>query len=159
MKTILLALAILLSSLFANATPIGQAGGLDTLCQTGNGVTSNHKDGKYGENNPAQSEAIATANACIGYINGWQESMDGAFIQSGGILWHIDFANTFNSVKEVSVLHTFLQAHPEAGKQPSVLILLEAAVDAKIATVQRVVIQTIEPPDDINPTVPPTIIN
>ncbi len=159
MKTVLLALAILLSSLFANAAqPIGQAGGLDATCQTGNGVSSNHKDGKYGENNPAQSEAIAAANACIGYINGWQESMDGAFIQSGGSLWHIDFADTFDSVKEVSVLHTFLQVHPEAGKQPSVLILLEAAVDAKIATVQRVVIHTVPSPDDTNPTVP-NIIN
>ncbi len=136
MKSILIALALLFTSLFANAQSVSTAGGLDAVCQVGfNGPSSNYKDGKFGKNNGKQSETIANANACIGYINGWEEALNGAFIMINDSLRYIEFLDSFDAQNEALALHKYLQDNPLDGGKASPLILLKVAFNGQVVKV------------------------
>jgi len=128
--------------------PINQAGGLDALCQSGfNGPQANMKDGQLDNNSGAQTKTLADAAACIGFINGWYESLDEAYVEAGNHLWHIQIAPTFDARAEALALHKHMTDNPLDTKQPSALILLETAVESGVARVQMVEFQSSPDPN------------
>lgn len=76
--------------------PVIEAGGLDSLCQSGLGGHYNFGKEGFGSNNPAESKALSDASACIGYITGWAHSISGAFITEDNKLWYVEINDQFN---------------------------------------------------------------
>jgi hypothetical protein len=140
--------------------PIIEAGGLDAVCQSGLNIPYKmNDDGTFGTNGPAESQALSDASACIGYITGWAHTISGTFIMEEDQLWYVEVNDQFTALKEVDALHELLKANPAARKVPSPLILLNVAVDKKMATIEPVKIENLpqgQPQSEPNP-VPPTL--
>jgi hypothetical protein len=140
------------------AQPIIEAGGLDNICQSG--LTNEYKmndDHTFGTNNPAESLALSNASACIGYITGWEHTISGAFIIEEDQLWFVEVSDSFTALAAVDALHQFLVANPDARTASSPLILLNVAVDKKMATVSPVKIENLphgQPQSEPNPSAP-----
>jgi hypothetical protein len=142
------------------AQPIIEAGGLDNLCQSGlNNEYKMNDDHTFGTNNPAESLALSNASACIGYVTGWAHTISGAFIMEENQLWYVEVNDSFTPLAEVDALHEYIKANPTARDVPSPLILLNVAVDKKLATVSPVKIENLpqgQPQSEPN-LVPPTL--
>jgi hypothetical protein len=170
MKSTLLALVVLFASLFTygqaakpaptpappaqttpvqpapqEAQPIFEAGGLDNLCQAGLNGHYNFDGGAFGTNNPAESQALSNASTCIGYINGWEHAISGAFITEDNKLWYVEISDQFNVTAAAVALHEFLVKNPDARTVPSPLVLLSIAVSQKTAQVSPVDIRNVQP--------------
>jgi hypothetical protein len=122
------------------ATPLGvsQAGGLDDRCQSGLNGHYNFDGGTFGTNNPAESQTLSDASACIGYVTGWSQTIDTAFISMENKLWFIEISESFSVTTEADGLHEYLKANPEARVAPTSLVLLDVAVGKGMATVSPV---------------------
>src|SRR5208282_2921043 len=129
------------------AQPIFEAGGLDNLCQAGLGgkYEFDGDTGTFGTNNPAESQTLSNASACIGYITGWEHAISGAFITEDNKLWYVEVSDQFNVTAAANMLHEFLVKNPEARTVPSPLVLLSIAVSQKMATVSPVDIRSGQP--------------
>jgi len=120
--------------------PIFEAGGLDNLCQAGLGgkYEFDGDTGTFGTNNPAESQTLSNASACIGYITGWEHAISGAFITEDNKLWYVEISDQFNVTATAALLHEFLVKNPIARTVPSPLVLLNLAVSQKTATIAPV---------------------
>jgi len=128
------------------AQPIFEAGGLDGLCQSGLNNHYNLEEGHiFGTNNPTESLALSNASACIGYITGWEHAISGAFITEDNRLWFVEVSEEFNVTAAANLLHEFLKKNPDARTVPSPLVLLNVAVEAKVARVSPVDIRSFQP--------------
>ncbi len=127
--------------------PIFEAGGLDNLCQAGLNGHYNFDSGAFGTNNPTESQALSNASTCIGYINGWEHAISGAFITEDNKLWYVEISDQFNVTAAAVALHEFLVKNPAARTVPSPLVLLSIAVSQKTAMVSPVDIRGMQQPN------------
>jgi hypothetical protein len=181
MKRALFALVVLFASLLtygqtatpnpptpkppAVATPVtepmgvSQAGGLDDRCQAGLLGEYKMDEKGFGNNDAKESETLSNASACIGYITGWSQTIDTAFIAMGNKLWFVEISDTFDTTIEADGLHEYLKTNPDERIVASSLILLNVAIDKKMATISPVEIKDApgsQPQSDPN-SVPPTL--
>lgn len=142
------------------AQPIIEAGGLDTLCQSGLSGHYNMDDKGLKDNNAKESQTLSDASACVGYVTGWAQTISGAFIMEEDKLWYVEVNESFTALKEVDALHEFIKANPEARTVSSPLVLLNVAVDKGMATVSLVDVKELrqqpQPNEEEQNPVPPT---